>query len=520
MNVPSFERFVQSGLSALPNHQCDEFRQQLSRLGITPLGLSNDSRSTQVGDLFFAYPGSNQDGRIHVAEAIRQGCAAVVWEQDGWVWDSTHKVPNFSWTDVRGLMGQFAANFFGDPTNELNVLGVTGTNGKTSCANWLAEALFFLGRHSACIGTLGTKFLNKEVESIPGQGRTTPDAISLQRTFSELHAMGASCVAIEASSHALSQNRLDGTKINTAIFTNLSHEHLDYHGTLENYAKAKTRLFMCSSVLHAVINVDDDFGMLLANTLRRHDKDVITYSCLSANAHIHATNLKMSLQGSSFHVNTPWGSRAVESSIIGDFNISNLLAVLGGLVCAGESFDRACEAIGQLKHPEGRLQRVGGQECDRFVYVDYAHTPDALRRVLGTLRSLIRADARVITVFGAGGDRDKDKRARMGDAVLEFSDVAIVTTDNPRDEVPEDICDQIICGKAGQFVVELNRRTAISRAIGLSNEADVVLIAGKGHETYQEVFGNKIPFSDHLVAQECLSELWCGTNTSKDSLRV
>ena len=259
--------------------------------------------------------------------------------------------------------------------------------------------------------------------------------------------------------------------------------------------------------------------LLLANTLQRHDKDVITYSCLSANAHIHATNLKMSLRGSSFHVNTPWGSRAIESSIIGDFNISNLLAVLGGLVCSGESFDRACEAIGGLKHPEGRLQRVG-QECDRFVYVDYAHTPDALRRVLGSLRSLIRADARVITVFGAGGDRDKDKRSRMGDAVLEFSDVAIVTTDNPRDETPEEICDQIICGRQDQFVVELDRRAAISRAINLSNEADVVLIAGKGHETYQEVFGNEIPHSDHLVAQECLNELWRGPNTSEDSLRV
>ena len=519
MNISSFERFVQSGLFELPNNQYDEFRQQLSRLGVVPLGLSNDSRSTQVGDLFFAYSGFNQDGRIHIAEAIRQGCVAVVWERDGWTWDSTHKVPNFSWIDVRGLMGQFAANYFGDPSNDLNVFGVTGTNGKTSCVNWLAEALFALGRESACIGTLGTKILNKGVEPIHGQVRTTPDAISLQRTFHELRAMGASCVAIEASSHALSQNRLDGTKINTAIFTNLSHEHLDYHGTLENYAKAKTRLFMCGSVLHAVINVDDDFGMLLANTLRRHDKDVITYSCLSASANIHATNLKMSLQGSSFQVATPWGSRAIESSVIGDFNISNLLAVLGGLICSGESFDSACEAIGGLKHPEGRLQRVG-RECDRFVYVDYAHTPDALRRVLGTLRSLAPPDARVITVFGAGGDRDKDKRARMGDAVLEFSDLAIVTTDNPRDETPEEISDQIICGRESQFIVELNRRTAINRAINLSNETDIVLIAGKGHEIYQEVCGNKIPFNDCLVAQECLKELWHGPNKSEDSLRV
>ncbi|MDA0236933.1 MAG: UDP-N-acetylmuramoyl-L-alanyl-D-glutamate--2,6-diaminopimelate ligase [Proteobacteria bacterium] len=519
MNVSSFERFVQSGLSALPNHQYDEFRQRLNKLGVVPLGLSNDSRSTQMGDLFFAYPGSNQDGRIHIAEAIKQGCSVVVWEQDGWIWNSNLKVPNLEWRNVRGLMGQFAANFFGDPTSDLHIFGVTGTNGKTSCANWLAEALFLLGRQSACIGTLGSRVLNKKVESGLHQVRTTPDAISMQRTFRELRAMGVSCVAIEASSHALTQNRLDGTKIDTALFTNLSHDHLDYHGTLENYAKAKAQLFMCSSVTHAVINIDDDFGMLLANTLRRHDKGVVTYSCLSAKADIHATNLKMSLQGSSFYVETLWGSRAIESSIIGAFNISNLLAVLGALVCSGESFDRVCDAIGGLKHPEGRLQRVG-QGCDRFVYVDYAHTPDALRRVLSTLRALIRADARVITVFGAGGDRDKDKRPGMGDAVLEFSDIAILTTDNPRDETPEEICDQIICGREGQFIVELDRRVAISRAIELSNEVDVVLIAGKGHETFQEISGNKIPFSDHLVAEECLNTLWPRPNTLQDSLSV
>lgn len=519
MTASAIERFVRTGLSGPVINTSNKLKQKLSELKVIPTGLSNDSRFTKKGDIFFAYPGFNQDGRIHIREAIKRGCSVVIWERDGWSWDPTNITPNIAFKNVRALMGEFAALFFGEPTSGMHVLGVTGTNGKTTCVNWLAEAFFLLGHDSACIGTLGVNVPGKASDANYSENRTTPDAIALQRAFRDLRESGVSHVSVEASSHALTQNRLDGTEIDIAIFTNLSHDHLDYHGTFEHYGIAKARLFLFETLSQAVINIDDDFGADLALSLRRQDKHVVTYSTVNKSADIFASQLSLSSSGSIFNVSTPWGSREIKSQIIGEFNVSNMLAVLGGVLCSGADFSKACDAAGALRHPEGRLQRVG-EKYNRQVYIDYAHTPDALSRLLATLRTLLKSGGRVITVFGAGGDRDKDKRTLMGQAALEFSDVAIVTADNPRHERPSSIIEQIICGKEDQFVVEPDRQSAICRAIRLSSRDDIVCIAGKGHEKYQDVSGARLPFDDYLVAEEYLKAFHYDSNESQDYMNV
>ena len=519
MTAPAIEQFIQSELSGTAINNGNNLKQKLSELKVIPTGLSNDSRLTKTGDIFFAYPGSNQDGRIHIHEAIERGCSAVIWERGGWIWDPSHKVPNIAFKDVQALMGEFAALFFGEPTSGIHVLGVTGTNGKTTCVNWLADAFFTLGRDSACIGTLGVNVPGRALNIGYGENRTTPDAIALQHTFRDLRNSGVSHISIEASSHALSQNRLNGTEIDIAIFTNLTHDHLDYHGTLEHYGIAKARLFLFETLSQAVINIDDDFGADLAMILKRQDKQVVTYSTVNKNADIFASQSSLSINGSTFSVSTRWGFKEIKSQIVGEFNVRNMLAVLGGLLCSGVDFSKACDAVGALRHPKGRLQRVG-EKYDRYVYVDYAHTPDALSRLLATLRSLLKAPGRVITVFGAGGDRDKDKRKLMGQAVLEFSDVAIVTADNPRHEALDRIIEQIICGEEDRFIVEPDRRSAICRAIGLSNKNDIVCIAGKGHEKYQDVSGERLPFDDYLVAEEYLKAFYFDSNQYQDCMNV
>ncbi|MBA4740806.1 MAG: UDP-N-acetylmuramoyl-L-alanyl-D-glutamate--2,6-diaminopimelate ligase [Burkholderiales bacterium] len=519
MTASAIERFFQSGLSGANINNGNNLKQKLSELKVAPTGLSNDSRFTKKGDIFFAYPGSNQDGRTHISEAIEKGCSVVIWERDGWVWNANHQLPNMGFNNVRALMGEFAALFYGDPTNGMHVLGVTGTNGKTTCVNWLAEAFFLLGRDSACIGTLGLNIPGKKIDVSHCDTRTTPDALALQRTFKDLTESGVSCVSIEVSSHALTQNRLNGTRVNVAIFTNLSHDHLDYHGTFELYGLAKAQLFLFDTLSYAVINIDDNFGTDLAASLKRKDKRVITYSTAKKNADIHVSQLALSIDGSKFSVVTPWGSKEIKSHIFGEFNVSNMLAVLGGLLCSGVDFLKACDAIGDLRHSEGRLQRVG-EKYNRRVYIDYAHTPAALSLVLSTLKSLLSSNGRVITVFGAGGDRDKDKRVLMGRAVLEFSHIAIVTTDNPRYETPEKIIEQVTGGNESQFLVELDRRSAIFRAIELANKNDIICIAGKGHEKYQDVCGERIPFDDYAVAEEYLKKLHPDSNGHQDCTHV
>ena len=519
MSVSNIEPFVRSGVSGKLVNEGRNLQQKLRELAVVPKGLSNDSRFLKKGDIFFAYPGTKQDGRIHINEAIKRGCSAVVWEHDGWSWNSSNQVPNIGLRNVRALMSEFAALFYGNPTSSMHVLGVTGTNGKTTCATWLAEAFHLLGHDSACIGTLGVNTPGRAIETTYADTNTTPDAIALQSTFKELRDAGVSCVSIEVSSHALTQNRLDGTDIDIAIFTNLTHDHLDYHGSLELYGIAKAQLFSFDTLSHAVINIDDDFGVDLAKSLRQEDKRVITYSMTKKNADIRAVDLSLSKTGSEFRILTPWGLGDIKSHIIGDFNVSNVLAVLGGLLCSGIEIDKACDVIGTLRHPEGRLQRVG-EKYSRYVCVDYAHTPDALSRLLALMRGLLPSNGRVITVFGAGGDRDKDKRPLMGRIALKFSDVTIVTSDNPRYENIDVIIEQIICGNEDQFIIEPDRRSAISRAIELANKDDIVCIAGKGHEKYQDVAGERLPFDDYSIAEEYLKVLSSHSSECEDPIDV
>ena len=519
MSGSNIERFVQSGLSGKLINEGRKLEQKLREFGVVPTGLSDDSRRVKKGDIFFAYPGTKQDGRIHINEAIELGCSVVIWERNGWSWNSSSQVPNIGLTNVRALMGEFAALFYGNPTGKMHVMAVTGTNGKTTCTNWLAEAFYLLGRASACIGTLGLKTPGRGLKTTYSGTNTTPDAITLQRTFRELQDAGVSCVSIEASSHALTQNRLDGTSIDIAIFTNLSHDHLDYHGSFELYGIAKAELFLFDTLSHAVINIDDDFGADLAKSLRSQNQRVVTYSMTKKSADICASDLSLSKTGSVVRVSTLWGSGEIKSRIVGDFNVSNMLAVLGGLLCSGIEFSEACDVLETLRHPEGRLQRVG-EEYNRYVYIDYAHTPDALSHVLASMKAFLPPNGRVITVFGAGGERDKDKRSLMGQAALEFSDVAIVTADNPRHENLDGIIEQIIFGNEDQFIIEPDRRSAIFRAIELANKYDIVCIAGKGHEKYQDVAGERIPFDDYLVAEECLKTFNSHLSECQGSINV
>ncbi len=519
MSAFSIEHLVKTGSADLLRDHYDDFKENFRALGVEFVNISDDSRLIRPGDLFFAYPGFKQDGRIHIAEAIKRGCSGVVWEVDGWLWNSGHTVPNIGVTNVRSLMGKFAADFYDDPTRNQTVFAVTGTNGKTTCVNWIAESLHALGQNSASIGTLGLKIQGQESTVKFNIKQTTPDAITLQRVFRELNNIGVNCLAIEASSHALSQNRLDGTRVNIALFTNLTQEHLDYHGSLECYGLAKARLFMLDTLSHSVINIDDKFGAELAAVLKRYNKCIVTYAIKNTKATVHARSIKSTSYGSKFIVDSPWGSRSIETQVIGEFNISNLLAVVSGLVCSGISFEKACSAVGGLSHPQGRLQKVRSL-FKRSVYVDYAHTPDALKSVLATLKRLLQVDGRLITVFGAGGDRDKKKRPIMGEVVLDYSDIAIVTSDNPRYEDPLEICEAIVVANKNRFIVDLDRRSAIRRAIDLSDESDIVLIAGKGHEKHQEVAGKQFSFDDYLEAESYLNDICSGPIKHEGCLNV
>ena len=520
MSAFSIGHLFEAGSSDLLRDHYDDFKENFKALGVEVRNISDDSRLIKSGDLFFAYPGFKQDGRIHIADAVKRGCSGVVWEVDGWLWNSDHTVPNIGVRNARSLMGKFAADFYDDPTSNQTVFAVTGTNGKTTCVNWIAESLHALGQNSASIGTLGLKISGqKSTVNFNIVEQTTPDAITLQRIFRELNDIDVNHLAIEASSHALSQNRLDGTKVNIALFTNLTQEHTDYHGSLESYGLAKARLFVLDTLSHSVINIDDKFGADLAAVLKRYNKRIVTYSVNNTKATVYARSIKSTSYGSKFTVDSPWGSRSIEVQVIGGFNISNLLAVVSGLVCSGISFEKACGAISGLTHPQGRLQKVRSL-FRRSVYVDYAHTPDALKSVLATLKGLVQFDGRLITVFGAGGDRDKNKRPMMGNVVLDYSDIAIVTSDNPRYENPLEISEAIVVGNKNRFMIDLDRRSAIRRAIDLSGEADIVLIAGKGHEKYQEVAGKRFSFDDYLEAESYLNDMYSGSIRHEGCLNV
>jgi UDP-N-acetylmuramyl-tripeptide synthetase len=411
------------------------------------------------------------------------------------------RIPNAGIRGLRELAGELASLVHGEPARELLMIGVTGTNGKTSCSHWIAAALTGLGRRTALIGTLGQGF----PDALEASANTTPDAIALHGLLARYRDAGAAGVAMEASSHGLVQGRLSGARFDIALFTNLTRDHLDYHGDMESYGEAKARLFDWPDLGCAVVNVDDAFGRRLVGRLAGRPTELLTYG-LTGGA-VAGTRLDLHRFGLDLQIRTPWGEGCLRSRLFGAHNAANLLGVLGTLIAADVPFRQALDALAGLGPVEGRMQALGGGEKP-LVVVDYAHTPDALEHALRALRAHF-GTGRLLCVFGCGGERDAGKRPLMGAAASRLADGVVITSDNPRSEDPAAIIAQVAAGARPPFVTEPDRAKAIAGAIALARRDDVVLIAGKGHERYQELNGVRQPFSDVAVGRACL-QAWPG----------
>jgi UDP-N-acetylmuramoyl-L-alanyl-D-glutamate--2,6-diaminopimelate ligase len=471
----------------------------LGALGVPVYALATDSRAIRPGEIFLAFPGGRFDGRRFIAQAIERGAAAVLWEAEDFGWRAEWRVPNLSVTGLKAQAGAIAAHVYRNPSAGVWIAGVTGTNGKTSCTQWIAQSMERCGRRTALIGTLGNGFPG----ALEQATHTTPDAVSLQAQLRRHVDAGARAVAMEVSSHGLDQGRVNGMKFDTALFTNLTRDHLDYHGDMERYGAAKAKLFHWPGLANAVINMDDEFGRKLALGLRGGSTRVLGYGV--GHGDIAGHRVDLSTRGLTLEIRTPWGEAQLASRLIGGFNVSNLLGTLGVLLTADLKLEDAVAALAQVEPVPGRLEmiRTPGRP---LVVVDYAHTPDALEKVLETLRELVGHDAgaRLVCVFGCGGDRDPGKRPLMGEVATRLADLAIITSDNPRAEDPRAIVEQVAAGAHANHEIEIDRANAIARAVICALEGDVVLIAGKGHETYQEIAGTRTPFSDVDAARAAL----------------
>jgi UDP-N-acetylmuramoyl-L-alanyl-D-glutamate--2,6-diaminopimelate ligase len=474
--------------------------------------LRTDSRQVRPGDAFIAWPGYAQDGRRHVPAALAAGATTCVVEAEG--------VAAFGFDDARvaalsglkAVTGAIAHEFFGRPSEQLQIVATTGTNGKTSTAWWTAQALSLLGRRCGVIGTLGVgeppTRLQPEAH-VQATGLTTPDPVTLHAALRRFADTGVAACAMEASSIGIVERRLDAARITVALFTNFTPDHLDYHGSMEAYWVAKRELFGWPGLQAAVLNIDDAQGAALAAELARAAAlDVWTYS-VATEARLRAVDVHYAGGGLAFTLQEAGGAvLPVRTTLIGDYNVSNVLAVLGGLRALAVPLAQCAEVAEEFTPVPGRMQRVGtGNEAPQAV-VDYAHTPDALEKVLNALRPFALArGGRLWCVFGCGGNRDAGKRPVMGRIAADLADRVIITSDNPRGEVPQAIVEQIAAGCVGATHVrrEVDRRLAIASALQEAGPADVVLLAGKGHEDYQEVHGTKHPFSDVDEARQALA---------------
>lgn len=476
---------------------------RLAALGVVPIGVSDDSRHLRPGDLFLAYPGDCSDGRRHIAEAIAKGAVAVVWEQDrsgvaDFTWNRDWQLANLALPGLRELSGPLAHAVYGHPSERLSLIAVTGTNGKTSVTQWIGRTH---PRRCAIIGTLGAGLPGELVET----GFTTPAATTLMRCLAGFADDEVQACALEASSIGIAEGRLDGTRIDVAIFTNLSRDHLDYHGTMADYAQAKARLFTWPRLRLAVCNLDDTYGRELA-ALSTATK-VVGYTQMEhardRQGVIRAEDVEETIAGLRFRLCTPHGRALVETGLLGRYNVSNLLAVAAVLLDAGLNPTAIAERLACLTPPAGRLEKIGGHN-EPLVVVDYAHTPDALASALHALRPIATARGAALTVvFGCGGDRDRGKRPLMGEVAARYADRVVLTSDNPRSEDPDAILADI-CVAAPSAEVIADRAEAIRRTIVSAHPAEVVLIAGKGHESYQEIAGVRRPFSDIAQASAAL----------------
>ena len=474
--------------------------------------LVTDSRQVRPGDTFLAYPGEARDGRDYIAQAVAGGAASVLWDSRRYQWNPRWRVPNLGVADLRRRAGEIAGHVYSHPSARLWMVGVTGTNGKTSCSQWIAQALTRNGRKCAVVGTLGSGFPDSALKA---GANTTPDAVALQARLAAFERQGARAVSMEASSHGLVQHRLAGVEFDVALLTNLTRDHLDYHGTMRRYRAAKARLFAWPSLKWAVLNLDDRFGQELTARLPRSGLNVVGYGFgqrgAARVARVQGRNLHVGLDGVRFDVASPWGSGSIKSPVIGRFNAANLLGSLATLLASDVKLELSIAALARVAAVPGRTERYGGGRRP-LVMVDYAHTPDAVEKVLMTLRELLRpsssrrtrAGSRLICVFGCGGDRDRGKRPLMGRIATRLADRVVLTSDNPRGEDPLAIISDILEGVVRDCMVVPDRAEAVRAAIALARPGDIVLVAGKGHEPYQEICGVRHRYSDGAVVRSAL----------------
>ena len=464
-------------------------------------GIAYDSRRVMPGNLFIAVRGARTDGHRFVNAAIDRGASAVVLEDDS---SFNARATRIRVGDARRSMAQASAHFYNHPSQNLKVVGVTGTNGKTTTAFMVRAIMETAGIPCGLLGTVQYQIRERVIPA----SRTTPESVEIQEMMSQMLGAGCGGVSMEVSSHALDQLRVAEVDFDVTIFTNLSQDHLDYHGTMEDYFESKIRLFSALGTVQkagcAVVNADNAYGCELIRRLGG-DHAVVSYGVSSA-AVIRAEDVRVSAEGSYFVVHTPQGSIPMSLPLIGRYNVSNALAAIGAGLALGIDLPTIESALAHLPPVPGRIEAVNGPE-DFNVFVDYAHTADALRNVLTTVAELTQG--RLIVIFGCGGDRDKGKRKPMGQVACELADFSILTTDNPRTEDPREIAKQVEEGFAadghGRYQVIEDRREAIERALQIAQPGDTVLIAGKGHETYQEFADTVVPFNDRHVVEEYFS---------------
>lgn len=496
----------------------------LDGLGLKIQRLVTDSRELKPGDTFIAYAGENHDARQYIPEAVAIGVNAIIWEKKGFTWNPQWQLPNLGVNNLRQKAGVIASHLHGYPSRQLWLVGITGTNGKTSCSHWFAQAMTALGKKTAVIGTLGHGFAN----ALTNATHTTPDATQLQQLLAGFVQQQARSVAMEVSSHGLDQGRLTGSEFSVAVLTNLSHDHLDYHGTMDSYAATKAKLFFWPGLKSAVLNLDEVLGVELSRQLEGRAIRVIGYgfklphegSWVARNQQIlFGSNIQLQMNGVRFDVAFDGRKVTLECQVPGRFNAYNLLAVLATLLASGVDFDDAIEVLQKVRPIPGRMELLGGGK-QPVVIVDYAHTPNALSEVLAGLRETM-ADAsqkragknkgKLICVVGCGGDRDRGKRPLIGEIAARLADEVIFTSDNPRSEDPGEIINEMLSGVQSNYadrcMVEIDRSAAIYRAIQQARRQDVVLIAGKGAENRQERQGRKYPHDDRKVVRQVLHDL-------------
>lgn len=478
-------------------------------LDVPVSGLCLDSRNVEPGDVFVAMPGFAQDGREYIAQAFVRGAVAVLAEANaGYDFPVIDDQRVVLIADLNRKLSEISGRFFAEPSEQMALVGVTGTNGKTTCSQLLAQLFSLLDRPAGVVGTLGCGVVAAGKSALKNIGMTTPDAITTQALLAGYVDDDIDRVVMEVSSHSLDQSRVKALAFHSAVFTNLSRDHLDYHGDLVSYAGAKMQLFAMPGLMNAVINIDDSIGAEIATKLPP-SVNLCGYSLLNSNASIYADDVILSASGVFANIHTPWGSGELRSRLLGRFNLQNLLAVIGSACLQGLAFDEVLAVAPRLQSVSGRMELFfPGVDSDSGpkVVVDFAHTPDALKSVLETLRE--HCEGRLWCVFGCGGDRDRGKRSQMGAIASQLSDRIVVTSDNPRNENPKAIIEEVCSGIPSNSDREIfvDREEAIHFAIQSAADNDIVLVAGKGHESYQLIGAKSLPFSDQAQVRLALRQ--------------